>query len=472
MSPLESCQLSPIDELFPPIYLRCQLFFPETNPANCIANLQLGVKRLLAAVPLLTGKIERSRSLGWTWKISISSATTFDITRVFKIKYHDMALGQMFKGATTEANPGLPFESCMPLPLFFNTARPAPIFGLQANVHSDGLLLSLAVSHMVFDATGMGTVISSLAKCCRARDDAISLPSSTSFEAETRRKLESAIPASSTTFADHFGDYTAAANIPAAELCEDVSYVAAGGAYNFTLAAHKVERLKTLCNTWIERTAPEGIPWVSSNDIVVALLWLCVNRARFPQLRDNSVCSNTPTTLWMPVNIRGRLRPAIPESYMGNAAISLQCTHQNLDHFTSPEENLTGESDKLVMLLCRLSQEIRAGIHSMDDEYVRALLFFIINNPATLPPMGVTDVCVSSWRNIDIYGAEFGEGIGRPLRMRYVDAVGDGVIFIMPQRQDKASPWEINVSLKDETMKVLSTDPLWVAYMDVDDFWS
>jgi fumigaclavine B O-acetyltransferase len=62
-----------------------------------------------------------------------------------------------------------------------------------------------------------------------------------------------------------------------------------------------------------------GILYIlSRNDVLTALLAICMNRAR-----KNQQTNNLPSSLGVSVNLRRKFHPSLPESYLGNTIIPL-----------------------------------------------------------------------------------------------------------------------------------------------------
>jgi hypothetical protein len=95
----------------------------------------------------------------------IQPASPSDVDRLLKIKEH----GQPMREALLEASKDkAKFEErFIPIGMVPDIGRPCPILVIQANLHPDGVLLSVAANHMVMDASGMGMAVVMFANCCR-----------------------------------------------------------------------------------------------------------------------------------------------------------------------------------------------------------------------------------------------------------------------------------------------------------------
>ncbi|GFG06929.1 hypothetical protein IFM61392_04598 [Aspergillus lentulus] len=478
--PLNS--LTPVDRLFGCAYTRCQLAFHTDKASECPTFLRRGFERLLAQIPFLSQEVVIPVGCDNLDSVKIQPASSSDLDRLLRIKEH----GQPMREALLEASKDKATfeERFMPIGIVPDIARPCPILVIQANLHPDGVLLSVAANHMVMDATGMGMAIVLFANCCRQVEEGKDVDMS-SYAAEQdlgKEMLLQRLPA-------NIGER----EFPEYRVHKDL-YAKWGrmtqGVHNdsfsirtrtFNIAATDVNALKGRCNELLPhlladegqsvggRKAHYDEPWVSSSDVVIALIWLSLNRARYPGLADGCSSHSRPQAgqpehvhAGVPVDIRPRVAPALPTSYLGNAAILMLVT-QPLQTFASHEWMTT---------LCRVAYGIRSGLSRMDNDYIRSLLHYVQNEKfPVIFSFDVADFYVSNWRGMKFYDVDFGSKIGTPQHVRNPDSATDGAVFIMPKRTDSESAWEVQVSFSDEVLQRLEQDSIWAKYMHLDSYW-
>ncbi|RHZ65434.1 hypothetical protein CDV55_107575 [Aspergillus turcosus] len=478
--PLNS--LTPIDRLFACGYIRCQLAFHVSNASECSAILRSGLERLLAAIPFLSQDVVIPVGCDSLDSIKVQPPSSSDLDRVLKIKYHDDPLREALAKASKDK---AQFErEFMPVQMVPDISLPCPVLVIQVNLHPDGVLLSVAANHMVMDATGMGITIQNLAKCCRQLEGAeVDLSVCAAEQDLGREMLSHHLPAklSERGFPEYrvYKDLYAQWGKMTHNIYKDSSCIRTR---SFNMAAKDVETLKSRCNELlplllVTESNDPGVsssvrraPWVSSSDVVIALIWLSLNRARYPELANGISTglklkageSGDVVRAGIPVNIRRRVSPPLPEAYLGNAAILMLVT-QSLQNFASPE---------WMTALCRVAYEIRRGLDHMDSDDIRSLLHHIQNEEyPVIFSYDVADFYVSNWRDMGFYDADFGSRLGKPQHARDPDSAVDGVVFIMPKRAHPESPWEIQVSFTDEVLQRLEQDSIWTKYMHLDSYW-
>ncbi|GAQ03192.1 hypothetical protein ALT_0513 [Aspergillus lentulus] len=453
---------SSVDALSIPLYLRCQLVFKLAKPYSAVPLLESGVSRLIQALPFLSGEFTAVPvSDGGKEILLVRPTPIFQLSRILKIKYHETSVHHVIRQMDKPSSQGgdLPHEPYMPYPRLPDPSLPQPIVGFQVNVHTDGIILSVATHHCSFDATGMGSMVQNLAACCRcAPGDEPALTTSSAQEAEARKVLSQIreTPFDPTMFPEY------------KPLDSMVSYYkgvqsALQGRQTtlvnrcFTIATDKINALKKRCNALI----PEMVKNVQ-------------------QLPPDLL--HATSSLGVPVNVRSRLSPPLPKSSLGNAVCLLREQvplhffalpgHANTEATSTLDANHS-EDDEWAMSFCRVAYGLRAKLNAIDDGYIRDYISYVQKSPCHLSvTLDTENLYVSNWREVSVYDADFGAMLGKPLRMRAPDGYSDGLIFVMAQRsEDRTAPWEFNISLEPSAMKSIEHDPLWCKYVALDEFW-
>ncbi|XP_047095468.1 putrescine hydroxycinnamoyltransferase 1-like [Lolium rigidum] len=173
----------------------------------------------------------------------------------------------------------------------------------------------------------------------------------------------------------------------------------------FTLSKDQVAALKRACTSG-----------ASTFCAVSAHVWRCVCAAR--QLPPDATAR-----LIFPANVRGSVRPPLPDSYFGNGIIMLSVTGKVQD-ITSGEQ--------LDSVACR----IRGAIRRMDDEMVRSAIDYMEiagSQSQTDAPTGSvppeTDLRVVSWKGTLVYGTDF--GWGKPVVVLRAEQPRAGIAYLI-----------------------------------------
>lgn len=490
--PFDPFDLTPLDHIIPPCYVRFFLSFPVSDVPTAIAQLQAGMAILSSQVPFLEGDLvpcDRPGARKGLLEIRPRKPNTTG-SEVLVVKYHKISLQKSQTAASNVEQLGTTDESYLPLPFFPDIGKPVPIFRLQINALTDGVILGFVFHHNVFDATGFGLVVQELARCCQSPNDIIQsslLPNQNQHQAVRERILKHQAPSEERQ--DHSTEFPVVTS-----LSEDLDGIKAMlmqtaslmSTRYFHLPAYKVDHLKRICNKIlpmlpnIQQRSDGETPWVSSNDIVVSLLWMCLNRSRY-SFHEN--CPLKRSEICMAVNARGRMNPPILSNYIGNMIVLLR-ESIDMNVFLQTQHEMGGskesahsepsedsevpscpEIEPWQIALCRIATTIRKKLNSVDDSYLRSVISYLENVP-DLSTVGFSqsDFHMSSWRDTGVYEADFGGELRHPSDMRVPDGMVDGQFYILPKRLQKDALWEIHVTIHQDTMKRLCSDELWASY--------
>ncbi|XP_007033663.2 PREDICTED: shikimate O-hydroxycinnamoyltransferase [Theobroma cacao] len=177
----------------------------------------------------------------------------------------------------------------------------------------------------------------------------------------------------------------------------------------FNITADHVNTLKAKSQ---ENIADTSTTKFSTFNVLAAHIWRCVTRARF-------LSNDQPTKLYMAVDGRSRLHPALPSEYFGNVI------------FTTATIAVAGDLQSEP--ITDTEKRIQKALTQMDNEYLRSILDYM-----ELP--GVKDLArgsrtihspnlgIVSWMRLPIYEADF--GWGRPVYMRPAKVLVEGLVYI------------------------------------------
>lgn len=422
------------------IYTQICFCFPmaeDVSHSAIINTLTNGLERLTASFLWIAGQV-------------VNEGASEDSTGVFKIKpleriprlvvkdlRSDSSMPTMDALRQAEFPMSMLDEElicpCRTIPLP-GTLDGLPVFLVQANFVTGGLLLSLVAEHGAMDMTGQGQIIRLLSKACR--DEPF-----TAEEVSTgNRARHDIIPLLDDSYE------------PGPELSHQIMNFSTPPAppakstwAYFSFQASSLATLKSLAM----ETVPSG--YVSTDDALTAFIWQSVARARLPRLDPE-----TESTFARAVDVRRFL--GIPHSYPGLI--------QNMTYHTSALQKLVQEPLGIVASRLRAAVDPETSAlgynsHALATFLNRTLDKTIFSFSATLDLS--TDMMLSSWARVDCYDLDFGLGLGNPeaVRRPRFDPF-ESLMYLMP----KTPHGEITaaICLRDEDMEILRADEEFTRY--------
>lgn len=476
----EAYPLTGLDHTIPPCYVRFFLTFPVPDVALAVNQLQKGADNFIEKLPFLAGYLAPCETPGVRPGQLEIRPPAGERRPVCLVAHHSNSCLADSSATSTTEQLGTANENYLPVPFFPELDKPVPIFRVKVNAMTDGIILGFAFHHSVIDATGIGTIVRDFARCCRGPDGG-PLEISLESQHDSREKLRHSGGPPDPRF-DHGREYPLVASLPAdLEGMKQVLIQTARlmSTQYFRIPASLVNALKETCNQMLRESPAlrdEGEnPWISSNDLVVSLLWLCLNRVRYPAENTN-VIPPSDSSVCMAVNIRGRMQSPIDPGYVGNAIVLLrESVGMNAFLHKLGDDDPLGaqcyETAKRLgreaweAALVRIALAIRRKLNTINESYVRSVISYLEDVPdLSTVAFGQTDYHISSWRDIGVYEADFGGHMGHPSDMRVPDGMVDGMFYILPRRQGTHPCWEIHVTIHQDTMKRLIADPVWARY--------
>lgn len=181
---------------------------------------------------------------------------------------------------------------------------------------------------------------------------------------------------------------------------------------------------------------PKGddIPRLSTYTLLSAHVWRCVSLAR-------GLPSEQPTKLYCAIDGRKRLKPQLPDGYLGNVL------------FTATP---IVEAGKVISGVAGTAKIIQMELDRMDDDYCRSALDYLELQPdlSALVRGAQTYHCpnlgITSWVNLPVHDADF--GWGRPVFMGPGGVAFEGLAYILPSADNDGS-LSIAISLQTDHMK-------------------
>ncbi|URE20423.1 Transferase family [Musa troglodytarum] len=175
-----------------------------------------------------------------------------------------------------------------------------------------------------------------------------------------------------------------------------------------------------------------GVRPLSTFKAVVAHVWRCACKAR--ELADDE-----ETRVYVIGDARTRMRPPLPEGYVGNAVFRTSATATVGEVLSSPFEF---GADK-----------IHGAIARLDDDYVRSLIDYMEVTDVSGSISGRwrlsgADLWVVSWLGLPTHGADF--GWGKPMYMMQA-SVACGLVFVAHSPKDDGGV-AVVLGLQQESM--------------------
>ncbi|KAJ5147509.1 uncharacterized protein N7443_000898 [Penicillium atrosanguineum] len=476
----EPYTLSPLDHTPPPMHMTAFLTFKLEHPARATSVLEAGVGHLISNLPFLTGNVTTTSPLRCKKKAVQVHPTTPALLEQYpmlKVKYHPRRYissppNQVPSSAVQEHTVSYDVmfnEDYLPLPFDNAIAEKSPIFRLQANILEDGVILCVSFHHMAMDGKGLENVIEVLSMCCQDPDKNVlpeMIPTSATKEGLTRKRILGT---------------ASAVNIALSSINEEPRNLEVPVGHSIQ---EQITRKLVLCDSKITQlqerciTLEKAPTMLSRNDIISAILWLCVMRARALISPDTA---QEMSHLVTGIDVRTILRPIIPQTYIGNSmqVVSIESpfptdaalkASPGLLENPSPNRGMRTPLDETdIPFLTQLALAIRRGLILVDEKCARENISRIVEKPDwRSPDIIMGHLMQSSLRRMKFYKLDFGAVLGKICDLDNPDPRINGLAWILPARFEGA-PWEVRMVLEPEVMELVRKDSLfrWVEYKEV-----
>lgn len=333
-----------------------------------------------------------------------------------------------------------------------------PAMMVQLNIIQGGLVMGIAVHHMLVDARGLDKLIARWALHTRSIVDPARFPAPPPIQISD---LDPAVlESSASNVEENFIDYRkpAVASLkyePNAPPTTDIP-ASAMGQHIWHISASKLAALKA-------SAAPTASDldtrqWVSTNDCITALMWRAVTRARLAKHGIASAVNDTRhVALENSLDVRETFRmvrsKGISEAYVGNVVMFSKASIA-LRQLVAPE------TFRAVAVKTRDAIDVYRAW-----PIVRRAMDWISACPRgadvemDFDAVGGLDFVTTSWRVLEVYKrADF--GFGPLMALRWATAVFDGYCFLYPTRPsgDTDEGVEIYLGLEKDCMERLLLD--------------
>jgi fumigaclavine B O-acetyltransferase len=456
-------ELTPADYTFPMFYSAGAMSFRLKAPDTGIHVLQAGIERLLSHHPFLAGVVLPLLDNQRKFQVVPPQEQPPPVTPICTVR---QLRQQRIPTSKTTCPPKEQtvydrneLMTLVPVQVAESSDEP-PVMRFQINVLANGLILGLFCNHMVIDGTGIGTLIQSLAICCRElymSGPSTCLPSHPDYEASSRAILATVGEVAKATQAQ---DVLTQSAIPINDgpnnekMDDETAHDAFLLDYDFDLSAAKIERMLRWTREQTPKEVSHGRAPVSADDIVTAVLWICVSQSRGNQVERSPTCS-----LQRVLNARRHIQPPLSANYLGNCFIFL-------NHSMSREELKflgNGEVDteeSFTRQIGSIARFLRSTLNEIDDQFVRNHFSGLTEAPdVSDTSFHIPDTVVSSVRRLSIHEQNFGDLLGQMADFEILPyMVPEGCCTIKPRRD--AESWEVSVALRSEEMDRLRSNPM------------
>ncbi|RFU80658.1 hypothetical protein TARUN_1543 [Trichoderma arundinaceum] len=387
----EPSLLSPLEWLMPRSYISQILCFPSSDP-RIPEVLRDGLTGTLADVPYLASRmVARAYPKG---SVSLSSPcdSLNDLFRVNNlctvVEYSDLKAG-VFRPSAFD---GLDLFSADLNPA---NKSPSPVFRAVLSLVKGGSLLAVSLHHSTADITAFGSLLKIWASHCKTGSsraihfdrhwlDRTAIVRRNSHNASTdlplllhkEEKNQSSHPSKSVELETQFFRYS--------------------GEY---LKSLKVE---------VNKHLPDGTPWVSTSDILTALLWGSVVSSEFADGdRDAATCS-----MRIAVNCRSRYNPPLPKDYLG-AAFGVSLVNANQADLIAVGGATKGKIP--LSSIANVAAAVRQSIGIINEENMNTIINHLTSQEDITGLklcQQPADVSVVSWADEGVYELDWGAEVG------------------------------------------------------------
>ncbi|KAH8432457.1 uncharacterized protein LDX57_010093 [Aspergillus melleus] len=448
MAYFEPYPLTELDHLMMPAYMHLFLTFETTNIEENIALLENGVSCLIQERPFLAGTIAKplpERPNQKAYQVQPPASLDLHASPMLHVKAHGVPISVLERAEKT------PLDLIAVKPQS-PTPYPSPALRFQANIMTNGIILSASWNHRFMDSLGCQVVLDGLSQFCRLKGTAGATPKTTSPIQDATRRQTSNIGGSTKDHASFYGAYNYAGN----------HYQTDQISRGFVFCSRKIETLREACNSRLAEVGQSLKLRVSCDDIVTAIVWLSAAKAR------NRAFSAPHSSLIRYVSVRKLLRSSLSAAFFGNT-VAIAKSHCNVHKLSSKDhgpyvacEAAPGMTRGMINDLSHLVWFIRSADTSIDENHVGELLATLRASldwdSLTVSP---ADVSVSSLRKLTLYGLDFGDSFGPVRDVEFVDSNLHGQSIIRPARNCASdAPWEIRMAQPKKVVDFLETDPV------------
>ncbi|WYZ43441.1 hypothetical protein EsH8_VI_001140 [Colletotrichum jinshuiense] len=415
----EAKRLSPIDWLMPRYYMPQIYCFPSSNP-KLRQSLEDGISHLVTDIPfLLSGVVSQDHPLG-SVALSDPYRTVGDV-----FSWQDLS-GKLDYEALKQDHFPLPTfnrnDIIVPNTLKRPLPTPVPVFWARLTLVQGGAFLYVGLHHSVTDMTGFGSLVKLWASYCRTGSSTGAGFDHRWLDRSVLCNLGASAPVSDPTVSIPDGLFyqdtcvSAKTSTDARPSTNAPQYTTA----IFHFKPQALEQLKKAVNAQIPALGDPGTSWVSTSDVLIALLWSAVVWAEYDPSSTNNDLSNV-SHMAFPVNFRSRWNPPLSNDYLGAAcgrASVMASTEDLLSLSSNPaigKQDLRNDEEILepgkARLLAKISATVRSAIANVDGEKMRAAITFTASQPdlSRITQRPIQALMITSWADQGVCELDWGD---------------------------------------------------------------
>ncbi|XEV01609.1 hypothetical protein FSHL1_006896 [Fusarium sambucinum] len=439
-------KLTPLDMNLPRLYgarwVLCFPLLPGSDKLQVYKTLKQGLAHTVASIPWISGMIGPEEghdpSNGRIQIVESPDSLLFpfkDLTGVMpsytELKEQNFPLSVL---STAQLGP----IDAMP------QGATQPVFATQANFVEGGLLLTVGVHHSVCDASALDAIVSTWAHNTAAVS--VDINSFAPFDEQSNDRSPLMEGQLDTESGDSYG-YQLMPTPPGS---------------NHILPTFKMPPLSSRLFHFSSeslKTLKETAAAFSTHDALLAFIWQHMTSARL----KSGVFTNPPgdtdmSALCLAVNVRNRMSPPLPSSYLGNA--SMPCVTEKL-----PVSVITSGTS-----LPQVAATIRKSLAAFNNPGRVSATIGLLNSRTNPTDFKLAfngflgpDVVESSWADLGIYDNVWG-AMGMLDAFRIPGEGADGTITVLPRLKDGSL--EVVIALKTEAMEIMIDDKGFVEAVD------
>ncbi len=466
-------RLSIIDSLMPRLYIRQMHCFPSTDPLIS-EILKDGLRETITSIPFLAASVIKCSSQKGALKMGGPFST---IDEIFSC--HEHLEGMNYSALKEASFPLEPLNASFLSPLLPAppVPEPAPVMRVRMTRVERGFILYICIHHCVVDVNGLAALLKVWAAHCRNTSDKEVLVDPDCLDRTAllgSSKVSSSVRPAEIWYRPRYRPTGKEISLLFTSLNRTLrsclikclvplAPVPSTPDSETALYYFPAKTLKELKVEVLKHAVAAGVEWLSTNDILSALVWSAAMQARGTSWQPNI---QSRSTVGMSVDIRGRLEPPLPNSYIGNAI--------GICWVTISRKSLLSAADPASpQALAKVATSIRKSLSGVDNARMRNLVAYVEGQQdLTKLSWGspTTDFMVTTWAGQDSYGLDWGEVIGKCEAIRARKLAITDYCVILPRHPsqgcDEASSGglEVMISLRSDRMRRLQAGKLMNAF--------
>ncbi|KAL4957012.1 hypothetical protein BDW69DRAFT_202082 [Aspergillus filifer] len=444
--------LTPIDHITAKVYLPYMLYFSTNDSSASIQTVRSGINKLINELPWLAGNVVIHHDPETRAFIHPPATPPYQVP-ILTIRHFD----------SDEDFRTHPTAEYLPVPLFVPASEQRPVLRFQINIFPTKVALVMSFMYMAFDGSGAGTVLQALSECCRAEEqrESVLTPITDNLvqTATALRNKASTWPTKCETWLDHsleLGPPAFDSNFSIEQWGAVESALSSmSSSHRLIFSAEKVAELKATCARLLPQlgllTDTDAVAF-SSNDIITAALGITLDRVIHAD-RDKQ---NNPTHMFMVADMRRRISPPLPETYLGNMIYPLWSPIR-----CGPAQESNDNNNKTVdpdlCALAHLATHLRSKVtRDVNSALAYSCSAAVASEGNWFQTEGKpADVVMTSWRHLKVFSLDFGPALGYIEDFESGFVMMPGACIIMPARTRDGHPgsgkgvdWEVSVTVR------------------------